>query len=89
MKEVIFHFAHLQWCHNEWAFNILIVVDNGSASTTQSIGCPSNAFNMAPSKMGKTTSRTFYYLIRNKGVRNHVTKIIRLLYLEPKHPVGV
>ena len=33
-------FAHLQWCHNGWASNILIVLDT-SYTGTQNIGCPS------------------------------------------------
>ena len=29
IKDEIFCFAHLRWCHNGWASNILIVVDTG------------------------------------------------------------
>ena len=31
IKDEIFCFAHLRWCHNGWASNILIVVDTGYA----------------------------------------------------------
>ena len=31
IKDEIFCFAHLQWCHNGWASNIFIVVDTGYA----------------------------------------------------------
>ena len=31
IKDEIFCFAHLRWCHNGWACNILIVVDTGYA----------------------------------------------------------
>ena len=39
IKDEIFCFAHLRWCHNGWASNSLIMVDTGS--TTQNNGCPS------------------------------------------------
>ena len=32
IKDDILFFAHLRWCHNGWASNILIVVDTGYAS---------------------------------------------------------
>ena len=31
IKDEIVCFAHLRWCHNGWASNILIVVDTGYA----------------------------------------------------------
>ena len=31
IKDGIFCFAHLRWCHNGWASNILIMVDTGYA----------------------------------------------------------
>ena len=31
IKDEIFCFAHLRWCHNGWASNILIMVDTGYA----------------------------------------------------------
>ena len=31
IKDESFCFAHLRWCHNGWASNILIVVDTGYA----------------------------------------------------------
>ena len=31
IKDEIFCFAHLRWCHNGWASNILIVVDTDYA----------------------------------------------------------
>ena len=31
IKDEILCFAHLRWCHNGWASNILIVVDTGYA----------------------------------------------------------
>ena len=31
IKDEIFCFAHLRWCHNGWVSNILIVVDTGYA----------------------------------------------------------
>ena len=31
IKDEIVCFAHLRWCHNGWALNILIVVDTGYA----------------------------------------------------------
>ena len=52
-KDGIFCFAHLRWCHNRWASNILIMVTWTLSSTTQ---------NMTPSKMGKTKYLIFYSL---------------------------
>ena len=57
IKDEILCFAHLRWCHNGWASNILIVVD-----TTQNIGCPRIKI---PSKMGKTKNFIFYSLIKH------------------------
>ena len=31
IKDEIFCFSHLRWCHNGWASNVLIVVDTGYA----------------------------------------------------------
>ena len=31
IKDEIFCFTHLRWCHNGWASNILVVVDTGYA----------------------------------------------------------
>ena len=31
IKDEIFCYSRLRWCHNGWAFNILIVVDTGYA----------------------------------------------------------
>ena len=60
IKDEIFCFAHLRWCHDGWASNILIVVDTGYAGIHHSnIGCPSI---MTPSKMGKTKNLIFYSL---------------------------
>ena len=57
IKDEIFCFAHLHWCHNGWASNILIVVDTIYYILYQNIGCPSI---MTPSKMGKTKNLIFY-----------------------------
>ena len=67
IKDEIFCFAHLRWCHNGWASNTLVAVDSGYSirkkdglkSTTQNIGCPSI---MTPLKMGKTKNLIFYSL---------------------------
>ena len=57
IKDDIFCFTHLWWCHNGWASNILIVVT--PVSTTQNVGCPSI---MTPLKMGTTKNVISYSL---------------------------
>ena len=65
IKDEIFCFAHLRWCHNGWASNILIVVDTGYAGIHHSkYWMP---IHMTPSKMGKTKNLIFYSLITQQG----------------------
>ena len=59
IKDEIFCFVHLRWCHNGWTSNIL----SGGCTTIKILGFPSI---MTPSKMGKTKKShlLFSFLVR-------------------------
>ena len=62
MKDEIFCFAPLRWCHNGWASNILMVVT--PASTTQNIGCSSIHYDTIEDGQNKKSHLLFskYFL---------------------------